>query len=333
MTIGEKIQKYRRDLGLSQEELSKMLLVSPDTINLWETNESVPTIDNLKILRNIFKVSVDDILGFTNTKRTDENLPNETYRFHFDKDELKAIHRLQIKTILKRPIIFTLICVLLIALFIVASAPEYTIGFTSGMFLIGVFSYIKGIIAHSKTWKGNINIISKSTYEYKFFNDYIDISIYRENEKVRWSKCFFSDIEQIHQFYKWIFLQFGGQTFILRKKDLKDFSVLFSHMYKSPTKVVEITDRNKWKGISILLFVASLVSIFGALILWGILSTANGLFVENMWAFLAMTPIPITSIVFGFVLNSKGYSYKKNIIVGFIVTFFLCIYGSFVFIL
>ena len=29
---------------------------------------------------------------------------------------------------------------------------------------------------------------------------------------------------------------------------------------------------------------------------------------------------------------SKGYKYKKNIIVGLIMTFFLCVYGSFVFI-
>ena len=50
MTVGEKIQKYRKDLGMSQEELGQKLLVSRQTISLWEKNQTVPTIDNLMLL-------------------------------------------------------------------------------------------------------------------------------------------------------------------------------------------------------------------------------------------------------------------------------------------
>ena len=62
MTVGEKIQKYRKDLGMSQEELGQKLLVSRQTISLWEKNQTVPTIDNLVLLKDVFKVSVDEIL-------------------------------------------------------------------------------------------------------------------------------------------------------------------------------------------------------------------------------------------------------------------------------
>ena len=65
----------------------------------------------------------------------------------------------------------------------------------------------------------------------------------------------------------------------------------------------------------------------GALALVGAVSNANGLFVENMWLFFLLTPIPITSIIFGFVLKSKGYKYKKNIIVGFIIYLNLILSG------
>ena len=51
-----------------------------------------------------------------------------------------------------------------------------------------------------------------------------------------------------------------------------------------------------------------------------------------MWLFFLLTPIPISSIVFGFVLKSKNYKYKKNVIVGIIMAALLCIYGSFSFI-
>lgn len=88
----------------------------------------------------------------------------------------------------------------------------------------------------------------------------------------------------------------------------------------------------KWQVISVILFVASMLSILGALALVSVVSNVNNLFVENMWLFFLMTPIPVTSTIFGFILKAKGYKYKKNIIVGIIMTFFLCIYGSFTFI-
>ena len=331
MTVGEKIQMYRKQLEMSQEELGQKLLVSRQTISLWEKDQTVPTIDNLIRLREIFGVSLDDILGFECKEQNDEILPNESYRFTFSKQELNEIYRLQRKSIYKRPIIFTVLCILMIVFFIGSSAPDVMIGFSFGMFLIGVVSHIKGIRAYSKAWKNSTERICKSVYEYKVYENYIRVNIYRENERIRESKCFFTDIEQIQQFGKWLFLQFGGQSFIIRKSDLKENSAFYSYMYKNPSKIIEPPVSNKWRTISIILFVASLLSIMGALALVGAVSNANGLFVENMWLFFLLTPIPITSIIFGFILKSKGYKYKKNIIVGFIMTFFLCIYGLFTF--
>ena len=331
MTVGEKIQKYRKDLDLSQEELGQKLLVSRQTISLWEKDQTVPTIDNLIRLREIFGVSVDEILGFETIEQNNEILPNELYRFTFSKEELSEIYRLQRKSVYKSPLIFTILCILMILFFIGSSAPDIMIGFAFGMFLIGAVSHIKGIRAYSKAWKNSTEQICKSVYEYKVFENYIRVNIYRENERIRESKCFFTDIEKIQQFGKWLFLQFGGQSFIIRKSDLKENSAFYSYMYKNPSKIIEPPGSNKWRTISITLFVASLLSIIGALALVGAVSNANGLFVENMWLFFLLTPIPITSIIFGFVLKSKGYKYKKNIIVGFIMTFFLCIYGLFAF--
>ena len=47
MTTGESIQRYRKELGISQEELGQKLMVSRQTISLWETDQTVPTIDTL----------------------------------------------------------------------------------------------------------------------------------------------------------------------------------------------------------------------------------------------------------------------------------------------
>ena len=332
MTVGEKIQAYRKRLGMSQEELGQKLLVSRQTISLWEKDQTVPTIDNLIRLREIFGVSVDEILGFETIEQNNEILPNESYRFTFSKQELNEIYRLQRKSVYKRPIIFTMLCILMSLFFIGSSAPDVMIGFAFGMFLIGAVSHIKGIRAYSKAWKNSIERICKSVYEYKVFENYIGVNICRENERIRESKCFFTDIDQIQQFGKWLFLQFGGQSFIIRKNELKENSAFYSYMYKNPLKITEKTTHNRWKVFSIILLVASLLSIFVALVLVAIVSSKNHLFVENTWLFLLLTPIPIASLIWGFILKSKGYKYKKNIIVGIIMTALLCIYGSFSFI-
>ncbi len=332
MTVGEKIQKYRKDLGLSQEELGQKLLVSRQTISLWEKDQTVPTIDNLIRLREIFGASIDEILGFKNIEQNDEILPNESYRVTFSKQELNEIYRLQRRNIYKRPIVFTVLCVLMIVFFIGSSAPDIMIGFAFGIFLIGAVSHFKGIRAYSKAWKNNVEKICKSTYEYKVFENYISVNIYRENEKIRESKCFFTDIEQIQQFDKWLLLQFGGQSFIIRRSYLKEGSAFYSYMYKNPSKITNKSTPNRWKVLSVIFFVAALLSIFAAMVLVAVVSNENHLFVENMWLFFLLTPVPIASIVLGFVLKTKNYKYQKNIIVGIIMTAFLCIYGSFPFI-
>ena len=62
MTVGQRIQHYRKLQGLSQEELGQKLLVSRQTVSLWENDQTLPTIDNLVRLKEIFGVSIDDLL-------------------------------------------------------------------------------------------------------------------------------------------------------------------------------------------------------------------------------------------------------------------------------
>ena len=200
------------------------------------------------------------------------------------------------------------------------------------MFVVGISYHIKSISSYIKVWKSKVDMISKTTYEYKLFEDYLDINLHRNNQLVRHFKCYYSEIEQIQQIGKWLIIQIGGQAFIVRKIDLKENSAIFSYMYKNPLKTKNIKSNNKWRVISIILFVASILTIYGALGVTAIVSNGNYFFIENMWLFFLLTPIPIASIVFGCYLKNKGYKYKKNIVVGIIMLLVLCIYGSFTFV-
>lgn len=63
MNIGERIKELRLDSGWSQTTLADKLFVSQDTISLWELGKSLPDIENLVKLCQLFRVSADYLLG------------------------------------------------------------------------------------------------------------------------------------------------------------------------------------------------------------------------------------------------------------------------------
>ena len=59
MTIGEKITHLRVVNNISQDELAKMMGVSRQSLSKWENGESLPQLENIKQLCEIFKISAD----------------------------------------------------------------------------------------------------------------------------------------------------------------------------------------------------------------------------------------------------------------------------------
>ena len=62
MTIGQKIIALRNSMGISQEKLAELLNVSRQSISKWEMDHSVPQIDKILQISEIFSISCDDLL-------------------------------------------------------------------------------------------------------------------------------------------------------------------------------------------------------------------------------------------------------------------------------
>ena len=62
MSLSEKILSLRTGLGLSQEELAEQLAVSRQSVSKWETGQSVPDLDKLIKLADLFGISVDELV-------------------------------------------------------------------------------------------------------------------------------------------------------------------------------------------------------------------------------------------------------------------------------
>jgi len=75
MTLGEKIQILRKQQGMSQEQLGVMMTVSRQAISKWEIGESIPDVDNIVQLSEIFKVTTDFLLKSKTDDNTSDYLP------------------------------------------------------------------------------------------------------------------------------------------------------------------------------------------------------------------------------------------------------------------
>lgn len=62
MTIEERIQDLRKCKGLSQEQLADILGVSRQAVSKWESGQSMPEVEKLIAISELFGVSVDYIL-------------------------------------------------------------------------------------------------------------------------------------------------------------------------------------------------------------------------------------------------------------------------------
>lgn len=63
MNIGKKISKLRKKMDMSQQELANKLNVSNKTISKWECGYSIPDIETLKLLAQIFDISLNQLVN------------------------------------------------------------------------------------------------------------------------------------------------------------------------------------------------------------------------------------------------------------------------------
>lgn len=63
MSLAEKLAALRKQKGLTQMELAAYLSVSRQAISRWEVGASVPSTDNLRVLAELYGVTVDYLLN------------------------------------------------------------------------------------------------------------------------------------------------------------------------------------------------------------------------------------------------------------------------------
>ncbi len=335
MQLNENIQFHRKRLSLSQEELGKMLFVSRQTVSMWEKGQTIPSVDNLVRLGEIFSISVDELLkGETPEAASTEAQAKETYTQQFSEEEVTGICKSLYGGRYKRNIWLLIGMMLMLIASVISGAEDIVIGFIIMLTVLVSATVIGAYRVYRKILHEFVPRVSASAYQYEMCADGFYASVFREEECVLKSKVRFDDITRMQQMGDITLLVIGRIFYMIRQAEVEQGVILRTYMMTHPEKVKKMRPQNAWTRASLALFIMSLISIFGALWLWSLLDSAMGNPVGpvNSWACFPMTVLPISSVVFGIVAWRRGHKFKKNLIAGIIMTIVLCIYGSFVFI-
>lgn len=91
MTLGEKIRRYRKGLGLNQTELGERLGVKTNAVSKWECGrvEDIPT-SKIKAMAALFNVPVSELIDDETAAQEDDGL-NEYLEMLRTRPEMRAL--------------------------------------------------------------------------------------------------------------------------------------------------------------------------------------------------------------------------------------------------
>ena len=104
MDFGDRLKQYRLKEGLSQEQLADKIGVSRQAITKWETKRGLPDVENMIILAELFKLTLDELVLEEVKKQEEKSVVYESETVydidtgkHFDIN-LTSARKITIKT-------------------------------------------------------------------------------------------------------------------------------------------------------------------------------------------------------------------------------------------
>lgn len=91
MILAEKIMKLRKQNGWSQEELAAKLNISRQSVSKWESTASIPDLDKIIKLSEIFGVSTDYLLKDELEEDTNAAAVNDVYEAENEEEKLHVV--------------------------------------------------------------------------------------------------------------------------------------------------------------------------------------------------------------------------------------------------
>lgn len=88
--IGKFLKELRKKNNMTQEQLGERIGVTNKTISRWETGNYMPPIESLKLLSDIYQISINEIIS-------GERLNEETYKEAAEDNITDALEKMESK--------------------------------------------------------------------------------------------------------------------------------------------------------------------------------------------------------------------------------------------
>lgn len=146
MTLGEKIQYHRKLNKLSQEKIAELIGISRQAVTKWETNQSVPSTENLIKLAAVFHVSLDELTN-TQVECNDTASENEALKPEYQNPDMEynaaRPEDKNKKWYKKAPVLWGITLAVLLIIFIFTLNSWIWLLFNlviiSGLFMVGIY--------------------------------------------------------------------------------------------------------------------------------------------------------------------------------------------------
>jgi transcriptional regulator with XRE-family HTH domain len=89
--IGKRILNYRKENNMTQMELADMIGISYQAVSSWERGNSMPDIEKIPKLADLFHVSIDELIGESRVIKTVLNNSDGEVAKNFSEEELKEV--------------------------------------------------------------------------------------------------------------------------------------------------------------------------------------------------------------------------------------------------
>ena len=360
MTIGEKIFQYRKQAGLSQEDLAYKLNVTRQSVSLWETDQTTPSLESLMLLAEIFSVSMDDLCGTsvkdaepagssTLAKEAEPARPSAPEKSEYlacvqtryTAEFLHHIGKVNAGKYYRFILIALIFSIIAIFSIIFSDIDNGSVSIPILFVVLLTVWMIRIRLSLKKQTTELLTLHPNCVVNIKLFQDRLDMEISSDNSDSK-STIQYRDVKKVINDEKCILIYYGN-TFIPIEKNLPDVNydlilkLLNAPSDNAPDSNTGKPQNGKIKTLLLVLFVLSLFSIFMALSAVASAIARSPLpdfpytMPEYMWIFFLFLPLPLTSAVLGIVFFNKKYPCKKNIVAGFIMCVFLSLFGSFSF--
>ncbi|XPF92802.1 helix-turn-helix domain-containing protein [Colwellia sp. RE-S-Sl-9] len=134
MILADKIIKLRKQLGWSQEELAEKMGISRQSVSKWESANSIPDINRIIMLADIFEVSTDFLLkdDIEELELLSESTEPSTIQINLEQSLKYVENKVEVSALITKGVVLC-VCSVIPLLFFLAMAETNRLNITSNV--------------------------------------------------------------------------------------------------------------------------------------------------------------------------------------------------------